>query len=288
MAWSHFTLPAIFSIIGDNLVQNQRSIGFGIQSILKRIPVVLAPPLGGIFIVEMGLAEGIRLSLLITISLALCSIAVILIYFNEKKLPPKDFTGFADIWRGMDGQLKKLLVADCFARWAEGIPKVFVVLYVVNELKTSMLDFGWLTSVQMVSSILFYIPIAKLSDQTNRKPFVMLTFLFFAFFPLALVVSNGLWALSFAFAVAGLREIGEPARKALIVDLSNSLHRGRSVGMYYLIRGLVCFPASVVGGSLWSIDPVFPFYAAVAIGLTGCCFYAFWGPEQNDLKITRK
>lgn len=43
-SWSSLTLPAIFAIIGDSLPQTQRAIGFGVQSILKRIPIILAPP----------------------------------------------------------------------------------------------------------------------------------------------------------------------------------------------------------------------------------------------------
>ena len=49
MAWSSLTSPAIFAIIGDNLPQTRRAIGFGVQSILKRAPKVVAPPLGGSF-----------------------------------------------------------------------------------------------------------------------------------------------------------------------------------------------------------------------------------------------
>jgi len=61
MAFSSLTLPAIFAIIGDNLPQTRRAIGFGVQSIWKRIPIVLAPPLGGLFIASLGLARGMKL-----------------------------------------------------------------------------------------------------------------------------------------------------------------------------------------------------------------------------------
>ncbi len=39
MAWSSLTLPSLFAIIGDNLPQSRRAIGFGVQSTLKRIPI---------------------------------------------------------------------------------------------------------------------------------------------------------------------------------------------------------------------------------------------------------
>ena len=58
MAWNSLTLPAIFAIIGDSLPTSRRAIGFGVQSILKRVPVVLAPPLGGALIAGLGFIWG--------------------------------------------------------------------------------------------------------------------------------------------------------------------------------------------------------------------------------------
>lgn len=280
MAWSSLTLPAIFAIIGDNLPQTRRAIGFSVQSILKRVPVILAPPLGGYLIVTLGVIEGMRLGLAITLGLALVTMAVVLRYYVEKPPVALDGIRFGEVWLHLDRRLKRLLLADCLARWAEGIPKVFIILYVINEVHVDAMQFGWLTGLQMLTAILIYIPIAKLSDRLNRKPFVLLTFVFFALFPLALVNAAGIFWLALAFMAGGLREIGEPARKALIVDLAQETARGRAVGVYYLVRGLAVFPASLVGGWLWSIDPHWPFYAAFWVGVTGVLVYAFWVPGE--------
>jgi len=278
MAWSSLTLPAIFSIIGDNLPSSRRAIGFGVQSILKRVPIVLAPVIGGAFITALGLAKGMRLSLAITALLALAAIAIVHRFYVEKVPPAQDKVRVKEIWRAMDPHLKKLLVSDCLARWAEGIPKVFIVLYVINVLRDSAFQFGLLTSVQMLTAILVYIPIAKLSDRMNRKPFVLMTFAFFALFPLAIATAGGAISLTAAFVIGGLREIGEPARKALILDLAGEAWRGRTVGLYYLLRGLIVFPASLVGGWLWAINPEYPFQVAFVMGLAGIASYAVWGP----------
>ena len=148
----------------------------------------------------------------------------------------------------------------------------------IDVLGASAVEFGGLTSVQMIAATLVYLPVARLSDRMNRKPFVLLTFAFFALFPLALALARGALWLTVAFIVAGLRETGEPARKALIVDLASAGARGRAVGLYYLIRGLAVFPASLVGGWLWTIDPRLPFYVAFVVGVAGFLVHARWGP----------
>jgi MFS family permease len=84
--------------------------------------------------------------------------------------------------------------------------------------------------------------------------------------------------LVIAFIVAGLREIGEPARKALIVDLAGETHRGEVVGVYYLIRGLSVAAAPLLGGLLWTISPQLTFGAAGLLGVVGLIWYVWQRP----------
>jgi MFS family permease len=273
MAWSSLTLPALFAIIGDHLPQNSRAMGFGVQSIIKRIPIIVAPAIGGWWIAKSGLATGIKGGLIVAIGLGMIALSIIGKFYSEKRPEQMEAVRALELWRRLNPRLKRLLISDVLARWAEGIPKVFIVLYVMNVLRMNALQFGWLTSIQMIASILFYLPLARVADRMERKPLVFLTFLFFAFFPLAVVLSQTFFWLVPAFVIGGLREVGEPARKALIVDLADAPVRARTVGLYYLLRGLIVFPASLIGGWLWTIDPQIPFYAAFMIGLIGAFFY---------------
>ena len=284
MAWSSLTLPAIFAVIGDHLPPARRAMGFGVQSVLKRVPIILAPPLGGALIASFGFAGGIRAGLAVTVLLALLGIAILRRAWVEAPPPPPVADRLGDLWRGMDGGLKRLLAADILARWAEGIPKFFILLFFIDVLGGTAVEFGSLTSLQMLAAALVYIPIARLADRLNRKPFVLLTFAFFALFPLALATARGAFWLTAAFVVAGLRETGEPARKALIVDLAAAGARGRAVGLYYLLRGLAVFPAPLAGGWLWTLDRRLPFYVAFAVGAAGFLVHARWGPVDAPSK----
>ena len=279
-AWSSLTLPAAFAVLGDHLTRSRRALGFSVQAILKRVPILLAPPLGGWLIARSGLAPGIKIGLGVTLLLALGGALLLWKTYREAPAPPHDGLGLFHLWRDLDGGLKRLLLADCLARWAEGLPRVFIVLFVLDVLGASPARFGALTGLQAATSALVYLPVARLADRMDRKPFVLATFAFFALFPLVLVSGRSEALLVAAFLCAGLREMGEPARKALILDLSPASARGRGVGLYYLIRGLAVFPAPLVGGLLWSIDQRLPFFTAFAVGAAGFLVHARWGPAD--------
>jgi MFS family permease len=114
----------------------------------------------------------------------------------------------------------------------------------------------------MTTSMLVYLSAGRIADRVGRKPFVIATFACFALFPLAVVMASGFGSLVAAFVAGGLREIGEPSRKAMIVDFAESHLRARTVGLYYLIRGLAVTPAAAVGGALWKLAPEAPFLVA--------------------------
>ncbi len=282
-AWGSLGSPAMFAIIGDNLPSERRAIGFGVQSILKRIPMAIAPVIGGWLLTWNGFEKGVRIGLGITILLAILAIFAVLLWYREDKPGFSGSANLKEIWRSMNPALKRLLLADCLARWAEGIPRVFIVLYVMNILRAGAMQFGWLSSAQMIAALIVYIPISKLSDRGNRKPFIALTFAFFALYPLTLVSASSLGWIFVAFIAGGLREIGEPARKAMIVDLAHDRARGHSVGVYYLIRGIAVFPASLLGGWLWTLDYHLPFYVAFAMGFAGLTYYVLSIPFAGTI-----
>jgi MFS family permease len=151
---------------------------------------------------------------------------------------------------------------------------VFLVIYATNVVGVSAPRYGALVAIQMATAILVYVPASKIADRAGRKPFVIATFVCFAAFPLAVVLSNSFLSLAAAFVVGGLREVGEPARKAMIVDLSRPDIRARSIGLYYLLRSAAIAPAAFAGGLLWRIDPSIPFLVAGAVGLAGTVVFA--------------
>ena len=267
MAWQSMASPAIFAVIGDSLPRDRRAMGFTLQSILKRVPIVIAPIIGGAMIASLGIVKGIHAGLLITLGLAAITLLLVLKVNIAIKASPA--TNIAGVWRSFHTGLKRLLISDVIIRMCEGMTGVLTILYVTNVQGFSTARYGTLIAIQMIVSILVYIPAGKIADRIGRKPFVIVTFFSFALFPLAVMFAMNFGFLILAFVIGGLREIGEPSRKAMIVDSARDDLRARSVGLYYLIRSLSITPAAAIGGLLWKISPSVPFVVAGVIGLIG-------------------
>ena len=279
MVWQTMGSPTIFATIADALPKNKHAMGFTLYSVLKRIPVVISPLVGGAIMGAVGLARGVRIGLLITLALAGCAAALLL----SLRLPSAgaDDVKIGGIWNSFHPTLKQLLASDIVIRLCEGMADIFVVLYVTNVSRVTLPEYGILVAIQLLTSILIYVPSAKLAERIGRKPLVVATFLCFAFYPVAVILTHNFRGLVFAFILGGLREIGEPSRKAMIVGFAQQQLRARTVGLYYLVRSLSITPASLVGGLLWKVRPETPFVTAGIIGLIGTLLFALTVEEPS-------
>ncbi|HEY3104114.1 MAG TPA: MFS transporter [Pyrinomonadaceae bacterium] len=267
MCWQSMASPAMFAIIGDALPPEKRAIGFSVQSILKRVPIVIAPVIGGVIIARRGIISGTHVGLIVTLVIA--GVTVFLIRLMSIVHEARRSTNILGVWNSFQHGLKRLLVSDIFVRTCEGMADVLVILYITNILHVSVARFGTLIAIQFVTTLIIYVPAAKAADRVGRRPFIIATFCAFALYPLAIVAAHDFIGLVIAFIIGGLREIGEPARKAMIVDFANPQMRARTVGLYYLLRSFAITPAAAVGGLLWRVTPQAPFVIAGTFGIVG-------------------
>jgi MFS family permease len=270
MAWKSLGLPATFAIVGEELEGSRRIVGFTVQAILKRLPVVIAPPLGGLLIERAGIARGMRTGFLVSIGLSAAMLGALALAARRTGGRPAPRAPAAVTRKApLHPTLKRLLAADCLIRLCEGLPDVFLVVWAIEVLRLSPSQFGIANSVLMATAILSYFPAIAIGRRLEKKPFVVATFLFFTLFPLAVVFSRSFEQLLCAYVLGGLREVGEPARKALIVDLAELSARGKTVGLYYAIRGFAVAAAAAIGGALWTVRPSLTFFVAAFLGFAG-------------------
>jgi MFS family permease len=278
LALKAYAQPATFAVIGAALPRDRRAMGFVVQSMVHRLPAVIAPPLAGYWIsTRFGVVRGVQVGVGIAIALTIVAFWAQARYYR----PPAEAAPSTSAGRtSLPADLRRLLVSDILIRMGESATRVFIVLYVVQILGYSDFVFGLLIAVQVTVSMLTYVPAARRADRGRRKPWVALTFLFFTLFPLAIIASVHWALLVLAFVIGGLKEIGEPARKATIVDWSDAGGRGRLVGTYYAIRGFAITPVALVAGLLWELNPWVPFVVGALLSALGLAWY--WVRVPNE------
>jgi MFS family permease len=290
ISWTAISLPATMSMISQILPQNKHTMGVSMHSLVRRIPMALGPVLGGIMITQWGEVAGTRWAFIAAFVLG----GVSLIFQQrmidkENKKPTKAEGNPLRAIRNISPDLRRLLVSDMLIRFCEQIPYAFVVLWAVNIVGITPAQFGALTAIEMVVAMLIYIPVAYLADKSTKKPFVVITFGFFTLFPLVLLFSQSFWLLVIAFIVRGLKEFGEPTRKALIMELCPEGQKASTFGAYYLVRDVVVSVAAFGGAFLWQVSPAVNFLTAFGFGVVGMGLFALFGRDvdrETALKST--
>jgi len=275
LSWTCFSLPATFSLVGATLAASRHSMGIGIQSVIKRLPIMITPFFGGMLIDRFGIIDGVRIALVISIFLSTLTIVA------QRQLREEPKQGIAaedrwNLWRSLrefNAPMRRLLLSDILVRFCERVPYAWVVIFAMDYIGVSAKEIGVLTTVEMLAATLCIIPASHFADRHGREPFVIVTFIMFTLFPISLLVARSFSALVIAFMIRGFKEFGETSRKALIIGYCEPQRCGQMVGAYYLVRDLIVSVGAILGAYLWNLGPALNFLSAAALGVVGTIFY---------------
>ena len=290
LSWSAISLPATMRLISQVLPATKHTMGVSMHSLVRRIPMALGPVLGGVCIAVWGEKMGVRIAFAVALVLAVVAILLQQKLIQEPTVPTTDTTcelkpekNPVKLFASMSVSLKRLLAADILIRFCEQIPYAFVVIWCMKVIDrpVSAVQFGFLTSIEMITAVLVYIPVAYLADRSTKKPFVVITFIFFTAFPLVLIFCRSFEYLVLAFVLRGLKEFGEPTRKALILELAPATCKAGMFGLYYMLRDTVVSVAAFGGALLWQISPEINLLAAFVCGILGTAGFALFGKDLN-------
>lgn len=272
--WDSLAGPALLTVVGDSLPSDRRAMAFSLQSLFRRIARILAYGVNALLVYLTGTTLGMRAAFALSFVVVAASLFV---QFRFMKTASRDTATIIHrplaVLRGFDPQLKRLLAADIFARLAEGMPRELIILFGITVFiqaaglspKGAWETFGLMLIVSQVTSAITYIPMGFVASRPGlaKRPYIGMTFFFFASFPAVLALAGWLalggaisaWlvivAMGVAFVFMGMREIGEPARKAMIVDLIPPERKTQAIGIYWSARSVAVMIAPLVGGAIW-------------------------------------
>jgi predicted MFS family arabinose efflux permease len=294
IGWDPLSVPVTFTTVGATVTKANQGMAFALQSIQKRLPKILGPVIAGLVLAaairyhgdpDVGHVVGMRWLVVVSLLLGLGSLLIQVRFMPHHEAPPPG-PGARAIVRSLHPTLRRLLLAEVFTRWCDWLVREFVVLYLIAVRGADPAYVGVLFAVQSGTALLTYLPIGRMTAVVGLQPFIGLTFVFFALFPLTLALVPDGYGLLLAFVVYGLREIGEPARKALITSLFPRETRAEGVGLYWGLRSLAICWASLVGAFVWyAFGPEPLLYLAFAFGCLGAAVFYLLARERADRPV---
>src|SRR5262245_62395409 len=122
-------------------------MALALQSIQKRLPRIIGPPLAGFVLDTLGREEtvpeegrilGMRILVAVALALGGISLLVQLLWMPKREKPPAEpvdpeaaASPSTPAVRPFHPTLQRLLLAEIFTRWCDWLVRPFVVLYVV-------------------------------------------------------------------------------------------------------------------------------------------------------------
>ena len=256
------------ALLAESVSPHQRGLTFGFHRSMDNAGAVIGPLLAALFL-SMGVAlKDIFLWAIlpaaITITLAL--------FIKETKLTASSNTlHFSWSLQGIPNQFKRYLVAA--GVFALGNSSDMFLLLRAREIGVPQEHIPLLWAGISLITTIFGTPLSAWSDSLGRKRFILMAWLAYAGF----YVAMGLTSISVVqvfglFAIYGLFKAAiEGVEKALVADMAPVGLSGTCFGWFNLVTGLMLLPASFIFG--WLYESMGPFQAFLFSG--SCASIAF-------------
>ncbi|QWD63843.1 MFS transporter [Polynucleobacter sp. MWH-UH2A] len=270
------------ALLAESVNENQRGITFGLHRSMDNAGAVIGPLLAALFL-SMGVP--LRDIFLWAIVPAIVTIALALCIKEPHKEAVPQASKFSWSLEGMPDQFKRyLVVAGIFA--LANSSDMFLLLR-AREAGVPQEDIPLLWAAISLITTVFGTPLSALSDRFGRKRFILIAWIAFAFFYIAMgMPSISIFQIFALFAVYGLfKAATEGVEKALVADMAPKGLAGTAFGWFNLVTGLMLFPASFIFG--WIYEAIAPLYAFLFSGgcaLVAFMLMAFWVDGKKHIK----
>jgi MFS family permease len=202
---------------------------------------------------------------------AVITITLALSIREPQREPAAKAVPFSWSLEGMPDQFKRyLVVAGIFAL---GNSSDMFLLLRAREAGVPQEQIPLLWAAISLITTLFGTPLSALSDTFGRKRFILIAWIAFAFFYIAMGLPGiSIYQIFGLFVIYGLfKAATEGVEKALVADMAPKGLAGTAFGWFNLVTGLMLFPASFIFG--WVYESIAPLYAFLFSG--ACALVAF-------------
>jgi len=270
--------PALVAIRANNIPPASRGRGFALYNTLPQIPAILAPTLGGLIISNPEASYGINLTggrlLYGCVLVGMLSAGVIRFLFlrirsrpaqaqTERSFSFRAFTNVFQTFRANRGAIQRLVFLNGVFMFCFHFDARFRGLYAVNIHSLTTVEWGIITSIAQIISLIATFGIGWLIDSYGRKRVFIPSILLLGTAVLLFIFSTSFVTILLAMILTatGLKS-RMMALQVLVADTIPRPIRGRLFSLIDVSSSLGSMLSMVLAGILYDQAPVYPFYFA--------------------------
>jgi len=271
--------PAFNAIIAESLPQESRGAAFGAYRMMTSIPQIFMPVVSGYYLEVMGMAQGVRVGLMMFAGAAAIAVVVRAVLLTEtldtgeggKADAPDSFEDQGDgvlaAFRRQSKVIYAMLIVAIISSFASKMTWSFLSIYAHSVIRLNLAQYGMLQSVAMGISVPLYLISGMIADRFGRVPCILLARALGPFDSLSLLLFRDFRQLVAAYGVIGFAGglgggrirtggyMGGPAWQALVADIVPSRDRGKVMGLMGTVTGIIDIPSSYIGGYVYEYNP---------------------------------
>ena len=224
---------------------------------------------------RLGVVAGTHWGLLVSIALTVPVVLVRWRYIEEtvkveagqerKAMPRFSIAQLRDVPR----EIWKLILVAVLSSFSFQLFWSYVVVYSVEELGLSMMQWSFVSTIANFAAACFMIPSGFLTYAVSSG------------YP-GVVTARVLGSVGEGLGGNVMGSVGGAVWQALVTGIAPVNSRGSILGLMGTVTGLVTTPAPVLGGYLYeAFSPRAPFLLSFVLGLVGCLVFLVWVKEPE-------
>ncbi|MDE1827357.1 MAG: MFS transporter [Thaumarchaeota archaeon] len=295
-------------LVADATVQKNRTAQLSVYQTLTTMPLIFAPLVGGYLVHTMGVVDGFRLGVLVSLAISPVSTILLVKFLREKdpKLPhdqqvlPHDtkkqeplesvFSHSRDFWSNLTTlprPLVPLLSAYVLVIIANSTTSPYLIFYGITVAKLDSFQWGIILSIQILFANLVRTPLGIVSDRFDKRKMLFLSVITTAPLSIFLILEHsflGILAILLAMIATGVSY--GPTHEALQIELTPRTKRPALFAVYDTLRNVSVSAGTIIGAILFTINYTLPFYSftiteVCAGAIIACAFFLKPGKPRS-------
>ena len=247
--------PAFTPLFAESVDEKRHGTAFSLLSLTWFLPGFYSQLLAGF----LGDRVGVRQVLYITLALEILSLTVFAAFVKET-LTEKKLVQLSSLFRGiretlkLRGEMASFYAMSILDRFGWGLSGGIFVAMIYESFDFTLLQIGALTTATSVTTALALIPVGRLVDRHGSKESLLVSVALSAIVFLGFMSTDSYVVFLVLQVLKGLAiALWDPAHNAYLTNAVEESERGRFFGNLNGLKGILCFPASLIGAYLYDV-----------------------------------